>query len=209
MPTPVHSLPPLTTAPPDQEPVSVPPPGRPWSEADLWELADDARRFELVRGELLMMSPASPVQSEYAALLSAALVAFVYPRRLGGVYVSEPGFELQPAPEQVIRAPDVAFVRRERIPPPEQRQGFWKLAPDLAAEIISPSETSEAVQAKVRDYLAAGTRLVWLVYPRQRSVMSYHAGGQFQQHGPHDSLEGGEVLPGFSYALAELFAAEV
>jgi Uma2 family endonuclease len=183
----------------------VPSAGRPWTGADLLALADDERRFEIVQGSLLMMSPASPAHGEYAALLAAALIAHVYPCKLGRVYVSEPGFKLQSAPTETIRAPDVAFISSPRIPPKEQQQGFWALAPDLVIEIVSPSETASTVQEKVRDYLAAGTRLLWLVYPGTSSVLEYQATGPIRQYGIDDSLQGGDVLPGFVYALRELF----
>jgi Uncharacterized protein conserved in cyanobacteria len=159
---------------PCAEPVLVPRHGRPWTEADLLALADDERHYELVRGDLLMMSPASPVQGRYAERLSRALGQYVEDHDLGEVYTAEPGFELAAEPEKIVRAPDVAFVRKERIPPADQQAGFWPLAPDLAVEIISPSETAASVQAKVQDYLAASTQLIWLVYPDSTVVVEYH-----------------------------------
>ncbi len=192
---------------PCAEPVLVPRHGRPWTEADLLALADDERHYELVRGDLLMMSPASPVQGHYAARLIGALQPYVEDNDLGAVYTAEPGFTLESEPELVIRAPDVAFVRKERIPPADQQAGFWPLAPDLAVEIISPSETAASVQAKVQDYLAAGTQLIWLVYPDSTVVVEYQPPAQIRQYGREDSLEGGTVIPGFQYALARLFRA--
>jgi len=192
---------------PCAEPVLVPRHGRPWTEADLLALADDERHYELVRGDLLMMSPASPVQGRYAERLSRALGQYVEDHDLGEVYTAEPGFELAAEPEKIVRAPDVAFVRKERIPPADQQAGFWPLAPDLAVEIISPSETAASVQAKVQDYLAAGTQLIWLVYPDSTVVVEYQPPAQIRQYGREDSLEGGTVIPGFQYALARLFRA--
>ncbi|MGH2542820.1 MAG: Uma2 family endonuclease, partial [Ardenticatenaceae bacterium] len=125
------------------EPVVMPRRDRPWTAQDLQALAGDENRYELIQGELLMESPASPVQGRYAMRLGAALHAQVEEADLGEVYVSEPGFELQSEPEQTIRAPDVAFVRKERIPPVAEQEGFWPLAPDLVVEIISPSETAQ------------------------------------------------------------------
>src|ERR1700752_5303554 len=132
----------ITLSAPLAEPVRLPRPGRPWTIADLLARAAEENRYELVRGDLLMMSPASPVQGRYAGRLTAALVVYVDDHDLGEVYTAEPGFELQPEPDPVVRAPDVAFVRKDRIPPTEQQSGFWPVAPDLAVEIISPSESA-------------------------------------------------------------------
>ena len=192
---------------PRAEPVRVLRHDRPWKEADLLALADDERHYELVRGDLLMMSPASPVQGRYAERLSRALGQYVEDHDLGEVYTAEPGFELAAEPEKIVRAPDVAFVRKERIPPADQQAGFWPLAPDLAVEIISPSETAASVQAKVQDYLAAGTQLIWLVYPDSTIVVEYQPPAQIRQYSFADTLDGGTVIPGFQYALARLFRA--
>ncbi len=189
------------------EPVRVPRPGRPWTESDLLALADDEQHYELVRGDLLMMSPASPVQGHYAARLIGALQPYVEDNDLGAVYTAEPGFMLESEPELVIRAPDVAFVRKERIPSADQQAGFWPLAPDLVVEVISPSETAASVQAKVQDYLAAGTQLIWLVYPDSNVVVEYRPPVQIRQYSREDTLDGGTVIPGFQYALARLFRA--
>jgi Uma2 family endonuclease len=200
--------PPAIHLPPDAplaEPQRVPRPGRPWTTADLRGLADDERRFELVQGDLFVMSPASTTHGHYAALLTAALVIYIQEKKLGRVFTAEAGFKLQSTPTETVRAPDVAFVRAERIPPQAEQHGFWPLAPDLVVEIISPSETAAEVQAKVQDYLAAGTRLLWLVYPRTQTVLVYAAGGHIRQYGIDESLDGGEVLPGFAYALRLLF----
>jgi Uma2 family endonuclease len=187
------------------EPVVVSHSDVPWTAERLLKLADTDMRFELVRGTLLMMSTASPVQGRYAARITAALVAYLDEHDLGEVYTAEPGFKLQSAPQETVRCPDVAFVQREHIPPAAQQAGFWELAPDLAVEIISPSETAAYVQEKVQDYLAAGTRMVWLVYPATQVVIEYRGEGSIRQIGSDGSLEGGDVLPGLRYPLQRLF----
>ncbi len=197
--------PPTLNIGPVTQPVYVPRPGRPWTIDDLYRLADDENRYELVQGDLLMMSPASPVQGRFAVRLIQAIASHVDEHYLGEVYTCEPGFVLQPEPDAVIRVPDVAFVRTERIPPPEEQAGFWNLAPDLAVEVISPSETAAEIQAKVRDYLAAGTALIWLVYPQTQTVVEYRSLREIVQYGLDDTLEGGDVLPGFRYPLSRLF----
>lgn len=192
-------------ASPLAEPIRIPSPGRPWNVDDLLALAGAEGHYELVRGELVMMSPASPTQGRYAARLVAALERYLEEHELGEVYTAEPGFELQPEPNLIVRAPDVAYLRRENIPVLEQQAGYWTVAPDLAIDIISPSETSHMVQEKVQDYLNAGTSMIWLVYPNTQTIVEYRSLAQIRQLTPDDSLDGNDVLPGFSYPLRRLF----
>jgi Uma2 family endonuclease len=190
---------------PLSEPILLPHRGRPWRIAELEALADDEVSYELIRGELFMMTPASPQHGIYALRLGAALLAFVEEHQLGIVVTAEPGFILQPEPEATVRAPDIAFIRTERIPPVDQQEGFWPLAPDLVVEIISPSESADSIQGKLNDYLGAGTSLIWLVYPRLKAVVEYHTPQQVRQYGTGTELEGGDVLPGFRFPLKSLF----
>ena len=190
---------------PVAEPVRLPRPGRPWTVADLLALAGDERHYELVRGDLMMMSPTSPKHGRYASRLDRALGTYVEEHDLGEVYTAEPGFLLHPEPEPVVRAPDVAFVRKDRIPLEEEQHGFWELAPDLVVEVISPSETAQEIQKKVQDYLTAGTGLIWLVYPDTRSVVEYRSRTRIRELTIDDTLEGGGVIPGFQYPLRSLF----
>ncbi|HFD39238.1 MAG TPA: Uma2 family endonuclease, partial [Anaerolineae bacterium] len=173
------------------------PPVRLWTAEELLALPDDGHRYELVRGRLITMTPASARHGKLAARLVGALLPFVEAHDLGEVYTAEPGFTLESDPD-TVRAPDVAFVRRERIPPEGEPEGFWAIAPDLVIEIVSPSESAHTVQAKVADYLRAGTRLLWVVYPDSRTVMEFRAPDQARLLTAEDHLEGGEVVPGFS-----------
>jgi len=175
-----------------------------WTADDLLALADDENRYEIVRGELMMMTPASVRHGKFAARLVRAIGSHVEQHALGEAYTAEPGFQLEAKP-LTIRAPDVAFVRRERIPPAGEPEGFWAIAPDLVVEIVSPSETAEEVHAKVADYLRAGTQLLWLVYPASRTVMEYRPPMQAQRLTVEDDLDGGDVVPGFRYPLKQLF----
>jgi Uma2 family endonuclease len=190
------------------QPVRVPHPGRPWTVADLLALSDDENRYELVRGDLLMMSPSSPVQGRFATRFIYALMRYVDETAAGEVFTAEPGFVLRAEPEQVIRASYVAFVCRDRIPPEDQQGGFWPIAPDLAVEIISPSDSASEVHDKVQDYLDAGVRLVWVVYPNTRTVVEYCPPGQSRLYRLDDELVGGDILPGFSFKLHDLFRQE-
>ena len=182
-----------------------PPQEKIWTAQDLLALADDENRYELVRGRLTMMTPASTRHGKFAARLVGALVSYIEKHSLGEVYTAEPGFELESDP-QTIRAPDVAFVRQERIPPEGEPEGFWAIAPDLVIEIISPSETAKMVHEKVADYLRAGTQLLWLIYPASQTVMEYRPPMEARRLTIEDDLDGSNVAPGFRYPLAKLFA---
>jgi len=176
-----------------------------WTAEDLLALADDENLYELVRGELIVMTPASARHGKFASRLDRALGGYVEEHGLGEAYTAEPGFELEAEP-LTIRAPDVAFVRRERIPPEGEPEEFWAIAPDLVIEIISPSETAQEIHEKVADYLRAGTQLLWLVYPASQTAMEYRPPMEARRLIVEDDLDGGDVVPGFRYPLKQLFA---
>ncbi|MGI5863396.1 MAG: Uma2 family endonuclease [Myxococcales bacterium] len=152
-----------------------------------------------------MMVPASPTKGLYAARLTGALQPFVDDRDLGAVLTAEPGFALGTEHGEIVWAPDVAFVAREHLPSAAEQAGFWPLAPDLAVEIVSPSDLAAELQAKVKQYLSAGVRLVWVVYPRTQTVLAFSEDGSIRQYDKAETLEAGPVLPGFAYPLARLF----
>lgn len=123
-----------------------------------------------------------------------------------GVVCVESGFVLARNPD-TVRAPDVAFVAAAHIPATGVPEGFWEQAPDLAVEMVSPSETAEDVREKVRDFLSAAARLVWEVHPRTREVLAHRAPtGAIQALSDDDLLEAPDVLPGFSWRVADIFA---
>ncbi len=171
---------------------------------DLSRMPDDGRFYELVRGELVEVPPAKPGSSEIAVLISAALVNFVYPRRLGMVCGADGGFILHRNPD-TVRAPDAAFIRADRMPTGQQRD-FYGESPDLAVEVLSPSDRRRKVLEKIEDYLSAGVRLVWLVDPRARRVTVCLPDRTTRSLGASDVLDGGDVLPGFELPLADLFS---
>jgi Uma2 family endonuclease len=171
---------------------------------ELLTLPDDGSRYELIRGELRRMPPAGIEHGAIAINIGVAVGQFVKTHGLGVVFGAETGFKLASDPD-TVRAPDLAFVRRERIPQEGIPQGFWSGAPDLAVEVVSPSDTYTAVEEKVREWLDAGTRLVLVVNPRTRTVTVYASQTQVTRLIESDLLSGGEVLPGFSCRVAELF----
>jgi len=159
---------------------------------------------ELLRGELVMVSPAGYSHGSIAGRITIALGAFVAPRRLGDVLGAEPGFHIASDPD-TVRAPDVAFVRAERIPTGE-KAGFFEGAPDLAVEVLSPSDRASEVNAKVQDWLDAGCRMVWVVDPATKTVSVYRSRAEIVVLAAADTLLGGDVLPGFGLPVARIFA---
>ena len=107
-------------------------------------------------------------------------------------------------PDTVL-APDAAFVRADRVPPPGHRQGFAALAPDLVVEVVSPTDRAGAVADKALRWLESGTRLVWVVYPDRRLVAEHFPDGTVHLRQAEDLLDGGDVLPGFRVPVSELF----
>lgn len=169
--------------------------------------AGDEARYDLLDGALIRMSPAGFLHGALVARLSSRLEAFVADHRLGQVVGAETGFILGRAPD-VLLAPDAAFVRADRLPPPSEWAGFLELAPDLAAEVVSPSDRWRLVADRVDRYLAAGTRLVWVVDPPRQAVTVFSPDGQARtlRAASGDALDGGEVLLSFRLPLADLFA---
>ncbi len=171
---------------------------------ELAKLPPDQSRGELIQGVFVSMSPAGHTHGIIALNVSSLLWAFVKQNQLGSVYAAETGFVLSRDPD-TVRAPDTAFVRQERLAN-QPATGFFEGAPDLAVEVISPSETVDEVESKMIDYLEAGTALVWLVYPRTQTVTVYRSLTDIEILTSEDTLTGGDLLPGFSVSLKEIFA---
>lgn len=176
----------------------------PVTAEDLLRLPDDGNRYELIEGELRMMTPASPRHGRITNAVAFLLTRHVRQHDLGVVYAAETGFRLRQNPD-TVRAPDAAFVARSRIPVEGEPKGFWAIAPDLVVEVVSTSDSASAVQAKVADWLAAGCRLVWVVYPDTQTVTEYRSLAEVRVLTADQELQGGDVLPGFSCAVAEIF----
>jgi Uma2 family endonuclease len=161
-------------------------------------------RCELVRGELIMMSPGGAEHGGIIVNVTVLLGSFVKQRRLGKLFGAETGFRIAHDPD-TVRAPDVAFVRADRIPAAPVK-GFFPGPPDLAVEVLSPDDRASEVLDKVRDWLQAGCLAVWIVDPRTRRISIYRRSNQITELGADDVLSGEDLLPGFSIAVAEIFA---
>ncbi len=126
--------------------------------------------------------------------------------RLGVVCAAETGFLLAQNPD-TVRAPDIAFVRRERIEKAGEVKGYWVGAPDLAVEVTSPGDTIREVEAKVAQWLEAGARMVWVVSSKLRTVTVYRSLTDIVVLTEKDTLDGGDVVPGFQMRVAEIFSS--
>lgn len=171
---------------------------------ELFSMPDDGYRYELVRGELRKMAPAGSEHGDISADIHISLGAYVRANRLGRTRIAEPGFILEREPDSV-RAPDVAFVRRERIEAIGKTTFYWPETPDLAIEVISPNDRYTEVNEKVADWLAAGTRMVVVVNPRNRTVNVHTPDGAITLK-LGDTLDGGDVVPGWQMPLTDIFA---
>ncbi|MFN3476891.1 MAG: Uma2 family endonuclease [Candidatus Methylomirabilales bacterium] len=175
----------------------------PLTAKELFEMGDIGP-CELVKGELIMMSPTGARYGKIAAKITRIVGTYVEAHPLGVVCTAEAGFLLSSDPD-MVRAPDVAFVSKKRIPPEGEPDEFWPFAPDLAVEVVSPTDRWSDIEAKGEEYLQAGTGLVWVVDPKTKTVHAYRLPSEVQILHETDTLTGGEVLPGFQVAVAELF----
>lgn len=188
----------------ETEVMMVSTPTTPVTAEELLRLPHDGRRYELIKGELKEMVPASPRHGRIVMRLGSLMEQHVRQHDLGIVYAAETGFKLQENPD-TVRAADAAFVAKERIPPEGEPEGYWAIAPDLIVEVASPSDSAPAMQSKVTDWLAAGCRLVWVVYPDTQTTTEYRSLKEIQVLTVDQTLEGGDVLPGFACPVRELF----
>src|SRR4030095_2647233 len=141
---------------------------------DLLRQPHDGYRYELVKGELIKEPPAGNIHGNRAMRLGWRLACHVENNDLGVVFAAETGFRLASDPD-TVRAPDVAFVNKTRIEEAGTFEGFWPGAPDLALEVLSPGDSYTEVEEKVREYLAAGTKAVWIVDPKGRTITVYRS----------------------------------
>ena len=172
-----------------------------WAIATLPENAD--KRLELIDGEIYEM-PASFIPSKIAVRFSRFIDIFVDENDLGHVTDPDGSYIIS---EHDTFIPDVGFVSRERLPEMPERE--CPVPPDLAVEVVSPTDSVKAVQRKALRYLEAGTRMVWIAYPKEQSVdvcLPAEGGGMIvHEKTIDDVLDGGDVLPGFKLAVREIF----
>ncbi len=171
----------------------------------LLHMPADGCRYELIAGELKKMTPAGWKHGAVGGELSAMLGAHVRQHDLGRVLLAETGFLLTRDPD-TVRAPDIAFIAKDRWAAASHDETFWPGAPDLAVEVVSPADTVSEVDDKVRAWLDAGAGAVWIVDPKSRNVTVYRSATDIQTLTEDDDLRGGDVVPGFRCRVGEIFA---
>jgi Uma2 family endonuclease len=171
----------------------------------LSESASDGRIYELVEGKLYEMPPPSPRHGEVTSNIDFLLQTHVRQFRLGRVLAGDPGFVLGRNPD-TVRGPDVAYLSYQRFPADEELPiHYGDFVPDLAVEVVSPSDTRPYLLQKMEAWLAAGVGVVWIVDPRRRQVAIHSADRDTVILHPDDTLDGSPVLPGFTCLVGDFF----
>ncbi len=166
---------------------------------------EDGRKRELVRGEVVEVPMPGGPHNWIVGNIYRALFAFADAQQLGAVFGDGEGYILSRLPATYYE-PDVSFIADERIPAEGFSGGTWPNPPDLAVEVVSPSERKREVDDKVQDYLASGTRLVWVLWPDTQTVVVHTLDAEPRTLTTEETLDGGDVLPGFAASVAMLFA---
>jgi Uma2 family endonuclease len=170
---------------------------------DFFEIAR-GKRAELIQGKVIWMTPAGTEHGFYAMDLGSEIRVFVKRQKLGIVCAAETGFRMA---NDMVRAPDVAFLSNEKLKSigGALPQKFFPGAPDLAVEVVSPGDTAEEIESKVGDWFQGGTQQVWVLYPRTKTIHLHRSASETLVLRRGDIITGGEVLPGFEYAVNEIF----
>lgn len=171
---------------------------------DLWQMPGNGRGYQLSRGELIMVAPAGGGHGDVAYTVGFLLGMHVRANRLGKMVAAETGFVISRNPD-TVRAPDAAFIAKAKIPAEGLPAGYIPFAPDIAVEVLSPSDTQIAVEEKTQQWLDAGTAMVWVVNPRRKTVTVHRAACDPRVLHEGDLLRGDEVCPCFEVKVAELF----
>ncbi len=164
----------------------------------------DGDRYELIDG-IPREKPMGAKSEEIGGLVVTQLNNFIRPKKLGRAYPSQTGFQCFPAKPKQVRMPDASFVSAGRLPDDRSPEGYIKVAPDIAVEVVSPNEEYEEVEAKVAEYRSAGVKLIWVISPKSKTVLVRRLDGTCAEVGEAGTLSGEDVLPGFACAVAELF----
>jgi len=176
----------------------------PFTADQLLRMPDDGYRYELVAGELRKMTPAGWKHGDVGGRLHSLLGRHVVEQELGKIFSAETGFLLARDPD-TVRAPDIAFIHRDRLPATQPEEGFWPGAPDLAVEVVSPGDTLGEIDEKVKAWLDAGAMMVWVVNPKWQNVTIYRSATEIKTLTKNDELDGQEVVPGFRCPVCAVF----
>ena len=174
---------------------------------DLLRLAAEGVRGELIRGVLCETMATGQRHGQIVMDLAFELNAFIRPRQLGMLVGSDSGVRLERDPD-TVREPDIAFTSVERLPLGGAVSGYAEVIPDLVAEVASPSDSRREVHDKAHMWMNHGVRLVWVVQPETRTVDVYQANHAVTTLSDQDSLDGLDVLPGFSCDVSAVFGPQ-
>jgi Uma2 family endonuclease len=181
-----------------------------YSAEELWELShapeNDGLRLELSEGVLIEMSPAGGKHGTLTMKLGRLIGDHVESNHLGETTAAETGYILfkNPDGKDTVRAPDVGFIAAARIPETGLPDGYVPFAPDLAVEVVSPNDDAETLEKKIGEYLKYGTKMVWVFYPNLKRAVVHTPSGSYPV-GIDDTLDGGDVLPGFKLPMRDFF----
>ena len=162
----------------------------------------DGRKYELIRGVLVEKMPTGRPHAVVVTLIAMVLGSFVLSRNLGEVHTGEPGYLLEIGPD-TVRAADVAWIASGRLP--EEAAGYPNLAPDLAVEVKSPSNSYPELHRKAEMWLSFGARQVWNADPEHTTVTIYRPNSTPVTLHEDDTIDGGDLLPGFSVPVWRFF----
>jgi len=178
---------------------------KPVTAADLAALPRGKERHELVRGELRAMPPTGRDHGFVESDIFRLLANFVEEHELGFVTPGDSGYLISRNPD-TVRAPDVGFISASRAREIASQEHYWALAPDLAVEVLSPSDTTYEVDEKTQEWLAAGSRAVWIVNPRQRTILVFKPASNPVLYRAGEVLDASDVVPGFQLKVDVAFA---
>lgn len=170
------------------------------TDEELMQLADDGHKYEYIDGKL-KVTPAGMLHESITVSLINRFCEFLKKEPLGKVYGSSAGYRMNSGN---VLSPDVSFVRESKLPGGKSPEGFAHFAPDLAVEILSPSDSWQAIEDKIKEYFENGLELVWLVNPQKRVGRVYDVPDNFRDLDEEAVFAGDPVLPGFSIRLKDL-----
>jgi Uma2 family endonuclease len=174
---------------------------RPVTIEDMYHMPKDGRKYELVDGEIVV-SPAGMYHAEIVIKIVRIIATFLDDTPIGKVFGANVGLIL---PNGNLRSPDVSFVRLEKLPNGKSPVTFGELVPDLAVEVLSPSDSPRRVLQKIGEFLECGVPIVWLVDPRAQTVTEFRSLSQTQQFTATDTITAEPILPGFACAVSRFF----
>ena len=175
---------------------------------DLMRLYSKGVRGELIRGVLCETMSAGGEHGEIVVNLVTEMRIFVKARRLGRLAASDSGVLLERDPD-TVREPDIVFISANKIPPGVRVTGYYEVIPDLVVEVKSPSDSRREVHDKARMWISHGVPLVWALYPDSRSIDVHTPDAPRSILTDADALDGGDILPGFTCGIGDIFDTDL